>query len=730
MGAEPISPPLLLTDNRAPTTEDYRNFNVGTLWINRATAPLEELWMLVNKDNNVARWLRVSGAGVGNLDTLTGNLGGAVGPDVAANIDVVGAGPYIITGNPAAWTLTLADDGTIATQFTSDAGTGIPAGNVIKILGGTNITTSAAGNTVTIDFVAGVIADQFDTDAGTAIPAAGILKILGGTNVNTTGAGNVVTVNFTTGAIATQYDGDVGSAVPVAGILKILGGTYCTTTAAGNVVTIDFATGAIATQFDTDSGSAVPAAGILQILGDTVITTSGAGNIVTVNMSQGADGQVLIGQTGALPAWGNITSTGGTVTISNGPNTINLESAVGGAQTFTTDSGTATAAANNINVLGGDNINTTGAADNVYVHLNETIHWPDTNAAGTSGMIYLGGGSGVGGVRFMHNYGWIGSGVFANTFLGAEAGNLTLSVAGTVAQNLVGIGALALSSITTGSANTAVGAGALMLCTTGGSNTAVGDVALRDLTTGIGNTAVGAFSCSTSTGNGNTAVGYDSLNTGDNNIAIGYEALQVNTGNNNTCVGYQSGVSITTGTDNTAIGYRALDDLVSGVGNIAIGDSAGSAWTAGEDNNIAIGFIGFPGDNNIIRIGAGSHTAFYAQGIYSSAVSGRDVYVTSLGRVGYLSSSVRYKENIKNLDISTDLINQLRPVTFNYKEDEDPRVCYGLIAEEVDKIIPDLVDRDPDGTIQTIRYKEMIPMLLNEIQKLNKRVCELEKKLP
>jgi len=312
MGVEPVSPPLLLTDNRAPTVNDYKNFNVGTWWINRATAPSEEVWILVNKDANVARWIQFA-TGLG-LRTLTGDVGAAVpGDPVGQNIDINAAGgtPYEFVGYPASYALELRDDGTIAYDYDCDVGTATPAANILEVLGGTRCSTTGAGNVITIDVDASNLADSFITDAGTAIPnAAGELNVLGGTRCSTTGAGNTVTVNV-----------DVSN---------------------------------LAASFVTDAGTATPdALGVLNDLGGELINTAGAGNTVTTNLDRGTDGQVIIGATGLPSAYANITSAGATITITNGPNTINLESAAtGGGTKITTftSSGTWTKDANAQNI--------------------------------------------------------------------------------------------------------------------------------------------------------------------------------------------------------------------------------------------------------------------------------------------------------------------------------------------------------------------------------------------
>jgi len=119
MGVEPVSPPLLFTDNRAPTSNDYANYNVGTIWVDRSTAPSEDIWMLVNKDNNVARWVQFD-TGSGNVQTLTGDVGGAVGPDALGNIDITGGNSISTAGTPASNNVEVSVSGT--TQYVLQIG--------------------------------------------------------------------------------------------------------------------------------------------------------------------------------------------------------------------------------------------------------------------------------------------------------------------------------------------------------------------------------------------------------------------------------------------------------------------------------------------------------------------------------------------------------------------------------------------------------------------------------
>lgn len=155
-----------------------------------------------------------------------------------------------------------------------------------------------------------------------------------------------------------------------------------------------------------------------------------------------------------------------------------------------------------------------------------------------------------------------------------------------------------------------------------------------------------------------------------------------------------------TGSNNTVLGYQAGWNVTSG------------------SNNVEIANQGKLGDSNTMRIGTqGTQTAAYMAGIFGSAVMGDVVMVTSAGQLGTGMSSARYKRDIHHMSAASDNLMKLRPVTFRYKQDPKGQLQYGLIAEEVAKIYPELVIYGEDGKVQTVRYLELIPMLLNELQK-------------
>jgi len=282
----------------------------------------------------------------------------------------------------------------------------------------------------------------------------------------------------------------------------------------------------------------------------------------------------------------------------------------------------------------------------------------------------------------------------------------------------------------TGNDNTATGAGALLSNTTGVANTATGESALFFNTNGTNNTANGASALErNTTGRNNTATGVDALlenTTGFRNTANGVSALTHNTtGNNNTATGFQALLN-TRGGDNTGIGADALFANNTGSFNIALGSNAGSNLTTGN-NNIDIGHnvSGTAGESGTIRIGDPLvQSATYFAGISGATVPGGvPVIVDTSGHLGTIISSQRFKDEIKPMDKVSEAILALEPVTFRYKKELDPQGIpqFGLVAEEVAKVTPDLVARDAKGEVYTVRYDAVNAMLLNEFLKEHRK---------
>jgi hypothetical protein len=269
--------------------------------------------------------------------------------------------------------------------------------------------------------------------------------------------------------------------------------------------------------------------------------------------------------------------------------------------------------------------------------------------------------------------------------------------------------------------NTALGFLALQLNSTGTSNTATGTTALLQNATGNRNTATGMQALYANTnGNNNTATGYNALyaNTdGASNTADGVEALRFNTsGYHNTGSGAGALFSNTTGTENTAVGFRALYSNTTGSRNLALGLNAGRSLTTGS-NNVDVANAGTAGDAGVIRIGtAGSQTSTYIAGITTAHITGSPVYISSSGQLGVLASSERYKTAVVPVEAETSGLHKLRPVRYHLRNDPSRAVQYGLIAEEVARVYPELVIRDERGTVQGVRYDELAPLLVKEMQ--------------
>jgi len=297
---------------------------------------------------------------------------------------------------------------------------------------------------------------------------------------------------------------------------------------------------------------------------------------------------------------------------------------------------------------------------------------PATSSAST-GVIKLGA------FPFIHNFGTF------NAFLG-QAGNFLM----TGAYN-VGVGAAAFQNNTSGAYNTAIGSIAFLNNTTGSNNTGIGSSALDSNTSGSNNTAVGAAALSANSGgNYNTGVGLQALYHSDSasfNTAVGFNALFTNTGSSNIGIGADAGLNLTTG-----------------------------------NSNIDIGNSGVAAESSTIRIGtSASQTRAFIAGIRGKTTDTADaiaVLIDSNGQLGTVSSSRRYKFDIADMSDATDALMRLRPVTFRYQQYGDHgRIQYGLIAEDVAEVYPELVARNQDGEPETVMYQFLAPMLLNEVQK-------------
>jgi hypothetical protein len=314
--------------------------------------------------------------------------------------------------------------------------------------------------------------------------------------------------------------------------------------------------------------------------------------------------------------------------------------------------------------------------------------------------------------------------------------------------NTVPIGSLAAPSINfTGDTDTGIyspGAGQIALASDGirflhsiNGNAALGLNALsRDLGVGDRNTAVGNAALSANLGGVlNTAVGFNSQRSvlgGAANTAVGAQALELNeTGSDNTAVG-RFALRDSLGNSNTAVGWGSLQNLRNGANNIALGHSAGFGLEVGS-SNILIGASGTDGSGTI-RIGSTQTSTFIAGifGVTTTVADAIPVVVNSVGQLGTVSSSRRFKFDVADMGDASSGLMRLRPVTFRYKDataDGAHPIQYGLIAEEVAEVNRDLVVYEADGQALTVKYHLLPALLLNEVQRQQRTIDELTRRL-
>ncbi len=327
MGVEPLSPPDLVIDTRSPTTADSVNFNLGTFWF-VDVSPFE-LWQLVFLNGTVATWLQLypasSGTGANDFPTDAGTA-----TQVAGVLNIFGANNITRTtgaGNTVTISLVNGSNGQVI------IGGGVqPMWANITSTGGT-VSITNGPNSINLEAMSVGTIVNFQGNTGPVVPpdAMGTINVLGDNGIVTSGNAGTNTLTITTNSstpLLQSLTGNSGGAVFADASNNIdLVGTGIVSVAGNpgtNTLTISV-DGTAASSFPTDSGTAIPVAGALTIHGGTLINTSGAASTVTINLDNGLDGQIIIGATAGSPAYANITSTGGSITITNGANSINLE---------------------------------------------------------------------------------------------------------------------------------------------------------------------------------------------------------------------------------------------------------------------------------------------------------------------------------------------------------------------------------------------------------------------
>jgi len=522
-------------------------------------------------------------------------------------------------------------------------------------------------------------------------------------------------------------------------------GDGTTINAVGNPATHTITFSAVGTGLVTsletqDSHVVTPTGGVIQLSGSGVLHTTGTvgPNTATINLTNGTNGQLLIGG-GANAAWASLTSTGGTITFTPGANSLNLEAAAAVSDSFVTDSGTATPVAHVLDIKAGVSTQNSGSSVEFTGATNVVL----LNVTDSLGNTIIGKGSGNASLTGTNN-----------TILGKASGAAFTTAASNV---VVGEGALAASL--TGANNVIIGTGAGSAYTTSeysnviigngvpGVATELGVIRIGNAAEGYDNIFIGFNSGANAsqvigTANDNVCLGSSTLSLltdGGGNSAFGAIALAALTsGDGNMAIGNACLTTLTNGDSNSCIGWHSMDQLITGDYNASLGYESGHNCTGAESSNIFINNIGVMGDNNTCRIGATTGTGTqqlnktFIAGIAGVTTTVNDAVAVlisvSTGQLGTVSSSLRYKENVQDMDSYSNRLMKLRPVIFNYKKDERAHVQYGLIAEEVDQIFPELVVYHNDQP-ESVRYHELPTILLNELIKLSNRVKELEDKL-
>lgn len=315
-----------------------------------------------------------------------------------------------------------------------------------------------------------------------------------------------------------------------------------------------------------------------------------------------------------------------------------------------------------------------------------------------------------------------------NIFIGTAAGNKSLSGGANI-----GIGSNSGTSLSTGQYNCFMGVNSGKSLTVGSSNVSIG-YRSSEIMQGSSNVSVGNYAGFGINGSNNVAYGAATLQSANLScngcVAVGgFAASTVKDASNIVAIGDYAlnGVSNNAIVGDIAIGYKSLYNYKGNSisPNIAIGYQSGLNYTGTEGNNIVIGSTGITGDVNTIRLGTNAQTKFIVPAAYQ-VVGGTtsQLFVDSNGRIGITASLAKYKKNIKPLS-NTEKIHDLVPIEYDFKTDDSESVHqFGLLAEHTKKVMPEICHID-NGELRGVRYHELIPYLLKEIQNIKKEIDTL-----
>jgi len=743
-GVVPIKKPALMLVDRPPTVnDDSKQYIIGTIWIvlNRSLADPYQMWYLADNalgqpgNYSNATWLRVAAGGTGYVSKIFTTNDGNTATPVANQFIFTGNAPISVTTTlPNTINFTLTGGGTFADSFPTDSGTATPSAGVLNVFGsvggaghtGDNINTSASGDTVVVHLNKALHMPSTTADglqgiwytAATGSPLAG-----GNIFMSNLGTGNTflgeLAGNLTLTVGSAKYNSGFGSG----NLGSLTTGTQNTTggfgagtsiTTASDSVLIGYASGAGITT--KNKSVAVGSESMAVFVSDT------GGPWVT--------SPVAVGYSALASA---TTQSQDSADVAVGFNALKAATDVGGANTAV-----GSIALAKLNDVVGNAYGNTALGSGA---MNDFLTGNENTAVGSKCMQRTSAGSSGSnntavGEEAMGSLSATAITGSRNTVMGNASGYVISS-----GNDLVLIGYQAGGSLTTNSNAVAIGSQALLTAAgdSGGTEVAVGYQSQKATTHAIG---------------GNTSVGYktliamltsaDGTTSGSANTAMGSSSgLTLTTGNSNSFYGQAAGEAVTTGSFNTALGKAALGNngaAVTGSNNIAIGYDAALAFAGSESSNIIIQSTNAisAGISNTLYIGSGTGSSAgqinksFISGIRGITTTNADavaVLVDSAGQLGTVSSSERYKEQIVDMPDVSEYIAKLRPVSFKYKQHPEGSKSFGLIAEEVESVIPALVVYDKEGQPDTIKYSELMFFMLKEIQALRKEVDALKRPL-
>lgn len=719
---------------------------------------------------NAAVGLTVTPKGAGNVVITTGDLSTTAGALSAGTTVTGGTGVTATTGNITA----------TAGNFIATAGSAT-LGNIAADVTASDLTykKNRAGAALTTGDALGQIhfsgyegASYIDGAKITSTSSGVIGANLVGGNLQFYTHPNSAAANPTL-RMTIQPTGEILIAAPDSG-------TGLTVTAGGITATA----GNIAASAGTVSASTTVTAGtdLISTAGNVKLptTTAVVGQIMSNNAtwahsySNGGSTNVFIGS-GA----GNFTLTTGISNVGIGTDTLKVVSTGNYNEALGYKAGTAVTTGTGNFLVGYQSgwaiadgsyntaIGTHALESNVSTDGNIAIGYralEDTVTAGSIGLGYYalqrlnGAGAyciGIGyealkGAADTTSIGTIAIGKGAAKALTLASGTIAIGqdalLVATTPTNTIAIGFEAGKTISTATDNTLIGYGVGAAMTTGGTHTAIGSGALATISTSsTGCVAIGYLAANACSSGGHVAIGSGAMRyTGagaTHTTAVGYQACQGDgvtapTGDKNVALGYATLKNYTSGSYNTALGSTCLKGITSGSNNVGIGNitsttGGGSALTGNDHSNIMIMNVGVAGDVHTMRLGtdgtgAGGIDTVYVAGINTSCGATTNLCLNTAVsnggyKIGLSSSSLKLKENIKDLGDASNFIYKLRPVEFSWKSDPLKKRECGLIAEEVAEISPMLVLMDKNGEPMTVRYELLSSLLLNELQKLTKR---------